>query len=172
MRIPTENERKNTEAKHSTFTIERIITASKERSFSTWANADSKRRWFACHDDWKIVEFNLEFRIGGSESNLVLTPSGRRHVFDAHYYVIIINVFIIYSFSMYVNDIRISVSLVTVVFESHVESRNKMTFTEQIVLLKVLDKVNFSLEKEVRGRVECTKAGFDRLDKVLNEGSE
>ncbi|TGL45641.1 SRPBCC family protein [Leptospira perdikensis] len=154
---------------HSTFTIERILPASKERSFAAWANADSKRRWFACHDDWKTVEFNLDFKVGGKESNLVVTPSGSRHVFDATFYDIIPNERIVYAFGMYVNDIRISVSLVTVLFESPVVGRTKMLFTEQIILLNDPDSKNvFNLDEEVRGRVEGTNAGFDRLEKEFS----
>lgn len=159
---------KEGQVKHSTFTIERILPASKERSFAAWANAESKRRWFACHDDWKTVEYQLDFSVGGLESNLVLTPSGNRHVFEGRYHDIIPNERIVYAFSMYVNDIRISVSLVTVVFESKVEGRTKMVFTEQIVLLKDSDELGLSLEEEVRGRVDGTNAGFDRLVKELS----
>ncbi|EOQ97533.1 hypothetical protein LEP1GSC195_0246 [Leptospira wolbachii serovar Codice str. CDC] len=153
---------------HSTFTIERILPASKERSFAAWANADSKRRWFACHDDWKTVEYALDFSIGGLESNLVLTPSGNRHVFEGRYYDIVTNERIIYAFGMYVNEIRISVSLVTVVFELLIVGRTRMVFTEQIVLLKDPNLGDFSVEEEVRGRVEGTNAGFDRLEKELS----
>lgn len=156
------------QVKHSTFTIERILPASKERSFAAWANSESKRRWFACHDDWETKEYALDFRVGGSESNLVLTPAGGRHVFEGRYYDIVTNERIVYAFGMYVNDIRISVSLVTVEFESIVPGRTKMLFTEQIVLLQYPSKKEFSLENEVRGRVEGTNAGFDRLEKELS----
>ncbi|PJZ44925.1 SRPBCC family protein [Leptospira brenneri] len=154
--------------KHSTFTIERILPASKERSFAAWANAESKRKWFACHDDWKTAAFSLDFKVGGKESNLVLTPEGGRHVFDATFYDIVPNERIVYAFGMYVNDIRISVSLVTVLFESPTSGRTKMTFTEQIVLLKEPGREGFSTEEEVRGRVEGTNAGFDRLVNELS----
>lgn len=157
----------DTDVKHSTFTIERILPASKERTFAAWASPDSKQRWFACHDDWKTVEYKLDFKTGGTESNLIQTPSGNRHVFDARYYEIIPDERIIYAFGMYVNEIRVSVSLVTVTFESFVQGRTKMVFTEQIVLLKEPGKDGFSLEGEVRGRVEGTEAGFDRLEKEL-----
>lgn len=159
---------KNNQVTNSSFTIERILPSTKERAFAAWANADSKRRWFACHDDWKTVEFSLDFQVGGKETNLVLTPSGSRHVFDATYYDIIPNERIVYAFGMYVDNIRISVSLVTVLFESVIVGRTRMVFTEQIVLLQKPTSKGFSTEEEVRGRVEGTNAGFDRLEKELS----
>ncbi|MCW7493579.1 SRPBCC family protein [Leptospira sp. 2 VSF19] len=158
---------KEKQVRNSTFTIERILPASKERAFGAWSNPESKRRWFACHDDWKTVEFSLDFQVGGKETNLVLTPAGSRHVFDATYYDIIPNERIIYAFGMYVNDIRISVSLVTVLFESEIIGRTKMIFTEQIVFLQEPNAFGFSADDEIRGRVDGTNAGFDRLEKEL-----
>ncbi|MBL0954140.1 MAG: SRPBCC family protein [Leptospira sp.] len=152
---------------NTSFTIDRILPASKEKVFAAWANPESKRKWFSCHDDWKTVEFSLDFRVGGKESNLVITPSGSRHVFDATYYDIIPNERIVYAFGMYMNDIRISVSLVTVIFESLIEGRTKMTFTEQIVLLGEVSEEGIQ-KIEIQGRIEGTNAGFDRLVKELS----
>ncbi|MCW7504560.1 SRPBCC family protein [Leptospira paudalimensis] len=152
---------------NTSFTIDRILPASKEKVFAAWANPESKRKWFSCHDDWKTVEFSLDFRVGGKESNLVITPTGSRHVFDATYYDIIPNERIVYAFGMYMNDIRISVSLVTVIFESLIEGRTKMTFTEQIVLLGEVSEEGIQ-KIEIQGRIEGTNAGFDRLVKELS----
>ncbi|XDD47626.1 SRPBCC family protein [Leptospira sp. WS39.C2] len=150
------------------FSIERILPASKERVFGAWSNADSKRRWFSCHDDWKTEEFSLDFQIGGKETNLVLTPLGSRHVFDATFYDIVPNERIVYVYGMYMNEQRISVSLVTVLFDSLIEGRTRMVFTEQIVILDQNFGDGVSFNDQISGRVEGTNAGFDRLVKEVS----
>lgn len=151
----------------STFTIERILPSSKDRAFAAWSNKESKRRWFACHDDWITAEFEMDFKVGGKETNLVLTPSGSRHSLDATYYDIIPNERIVYAFGMYVNGMRVSISLVTVLFESILEARTRMVFTEQIVLFDPTVKDGTS-KIEIQSREKGTNAGFDRLVKELS----
>ena len=72
-------------AVHATIEIERELSAAPARVFAAWAHADSKRSWFACHDDWPSVEYALDFRVGGRERNVVAVPSGPNHVFAAVY---------------------------------------------------------------------------------------
>lgn len=51
---------------HSTFTVERSYPQSAERVYSAFAQPSRKRRWYA-EGDHEIQEFEMEFRIGGSE---------------------------------------------------------------------------------------------------------
>jgi uncharacterized protein YndB with AHSA1/START domain len=51
---------------HDTFVIERRYPQSPERVFAAFAQPELKRRWYA-EGDHEIEEFEMDFRIGGSE---------------------------------------------------------------------------------------------------------
>ena len=51
---------------HSTFVVERSYPQAPERVFSAFAQPARKRRWYA-EGDHEIQEFEMEFRVGGSE---------------------------------------------------------------------------------------------------------
>lgn len=51
---------------HSTFAVERSYPQSPERVYSAFAQPARKRRWYA-EGDHEIQEFEMEFRVGGSE---------------------------------------------------------------------------------------------------------
>jgi uncharacterized protein YndB with AHSA1/START domain len=143
---------------HATFVIERHLAAPVERVFAAWSNAEKKRRWFACHDDWNTVEFQLDFRVDGTETNTVARPDGVRHTFKARFLDIVPQQRIVYAYDMHVGDARISVSLVTVVFE-HDLKKTRMTFTEQVVFLDG--------HGDLEERREGTEIGLARLDAEL-----
>ena len=52
---------------HSTFVIERSYPKSPERVFVAFADPAKKRRWFAEGEGHDLDEFEVDFRIGGSE---------------------------------------------------------------------------------------------------------
>jgi len=143
---------------HATFVIERQLAAPVERVFAAWTDADKKRRWFACHDDWNTVEFQLDFRVDGTESNTVVRPDGVRHTFKARFLDIVPQQRIVYAYDMHIGDARISVSLVTVVFEAGLK-KTQMTFTEQVVFLDG--------HGDPQERREGTEIGLARLDAEL-----
>lgn len=51
---------------HSTFVIERNYPQPPDRVFAAFAQPSRKRRWYA-EGDHEIQEFEMEFRVGGSE---------------------------------------------------------------------------------------------------------
>ena len=145
---------------HSTFVIERTFAASVERVFATWSNPEKKRRWFACHEDWKTVRYELDFREGGVELNDVIDINGELHAFRGHYLDIVPNARIIYAYDMYVAARRVSVSLVTVVFAPALGTKQtRMTFTEQVVFLDG--------QGDADERREGTELGLQRIDALL-----
>lgn len=51
---------------HSTFVLERSYPQAPERVFTAFAQPARKRRWYA-EGDHEIQEFEMEFRVGGTE---------------------------------------------------------------------------------------------------------
>jgi uncharacterized protein YndB with AHSA1/START domain len=125
---------KNTSSEHATLTIERQVKASATRVFAAWANSETKRQWFACHDEWVQLEYSLDFRIGGAERNHVSDTDGVLHAYEARFIDIIPNARIIYAYDMKLGDTRISASLATVTLEATANGTT-MVFTEQVVFL-------------------------------------
>lgn len=145
---------------HSTFAIERSFAAPVERVFATWSNPEKKRRWFACHDDWATVDYQLDFREGGQEINQVVERDGTLHAFKGHFLDIVANTRIVYAYEMSVGGARISASLVTVLFAAG-GGKTKLTFTEQVVFLDARGSA------QVEERREGTALGLARIDAEL-----
>jgi uncharacterized protein YndB with AHSA1/START domain len=145
---------------HSTFVIERSFAAPVERVFAAWSNPVKKQRWFACHDDWKTVDYQLDFRQGGVEINDATERDGTLHAFRGYYLDLVLDARIVYAYEMSVGGTRISASLVTVVFAA-LGAKTKMTFTEQIAFL------DGHGDAHVAERREGTELGLARIDAEL-----
>jgi uncharacterized protein YndB with AHSA1/START domain len=145
---------------HNTFIIERKYPSSVERVFDAWADPKSKQSWFACHDTWTSEGYSLDFRPGGRETvDSIPDTGGPPHRYSALYYDIVPNERIVYSYDMYLGDVRITVSLATVEFIPNGDGTT-MKFTEQIV---VLDGHN-----DISDRITGTEAGLDSLGRFLS----
>lgn len=147
---------------HTTITIERHFKAPLSRVFSAWSIPEQKQQWFACHGDWTPLDFQLDFRTGGSESNRVASTDGVVHAYQARYIDVVTNERIIYAFDMMLDDVRISVSLATVIF-AHEAAGTKMSFVEQVVFLDGYG--------DNGSRLMGTEIGFDNL-RLYVEGDE
>jgi uncharacterized protein YndB with AHSA1/START domain len=116
---------------HSTFAIERTYPASRARVFAAWARAETKNRWMDDPDyvsDGSVTEF--DFRVGGHERFGGKAPDGVSYSYDARYYDIVQDHRIIYSYEMYQESARISVSITTVELLS-VDGGTTLVLTEQ-----------------------------------------
>jgi uncharacterized protein YndB with AHSA1/START domain len=87
------------------------------------------------------------------------TPAGSVHAFKAWFLDVVPDERIVYAYDMLVDDVRISVSLVTVTFQRD-GAKTKMTFTEQVVFLDG--------HGDAEERREGTELGLTRLDAVLD----
>jgi len=57
----------NRSVTHSTFVIERSYPTSPERVFNAFADPAKKRRWYAEGKNHDVEEFEMDFRVGGSD---------------------------------------------------------------------------------------------------------
>lgn len=99
---------------HDTFVIERSYSASPARVFFALSDKQAKEKWFVGPPEWGTNYHEMDFRVGGRETNSVAPADGKSHRFDAIYQDIIENERIVYSYDMHIGDKRISVSLATI----------------------------------------------------------
>ena len=126
---------------HDTFTIERTYPAAPSRVFAAFASAEAKNIWGdtgdleAADGEAGIAEF--DFRAGGRE-RFGFKMAGATYRYDARYYDIVPDQRIIYSYEMYADDARISVSVATIEFAKSGDG-TALTVTEQGAYLDGID---------------------------------
>jgi uncharacterized protein YndB with AHSA1/START domain len=145
-------------AVHDTFVINRSFAFKPELVFAAWASAEAKSRWFVGPAGWQSQHRELDFRVGGHERVIGRKPDGGVSKFDARYYEIVPNARIVYVYDMYMNDVRLSISLVTVEFQER-KDETQLVITEQGVFLDELG--------DPRGREHGTRILIDQLEQAL-----
>jgi uncharacterized protein YndB with AHSA1/START domain len=125
---------------HHTFTIERAYPASPARVFAAFASEEAKESW----GDTGDVEpagspqpSEFDFRVGGRE-RFSHKYQGRTYRYDGLYYDIVPDQRLVYSYEMYADDVRISVSLATIEFVKSGDG-TELTWTEQGSYLDGID---------------------------------
>jgi uncharacterized protein YndB with AHSA1/START domain len=113
---------------HGSFSIERTYDAEPARVFKAWADPAAKALWFGAGDEGAGGGYALDFRVGGREANRG-EFEGDAYRYDALYHDIVDDERIVYTYDMYMNDARISVSLSTIELVAEGES-TRLTYTE------------------------------------------
>lgn len=137
---------------HDTFTIERAYPASPARVFAAFASEEAKSTWGDTGDleptpDSALGDTEFDFRVGGRE-RFSHVWQGTAYRYDALYYDIVPDQRIVYSYEMYADDARISVSVTTIEFAKSGDGTT-LTYTEQGAFLDGIDGPNAStLRKE------------------------
>ncbi len=99
---------------HSTFVIERSYPVTPERVFAAFADPAKKRRWYAEGGSSGPREFEMDFRVGGSEHSRFKMNDGTPLANDTSYQDIEPNRRIVFAYTMSVAGRRISASLSTI----------------------------------------------------------
>jgi uncharacterized protein YndB with AHSA1/START domain len=126
----------------NTFTIERTLAAPPDRVFGAFADASQKARWLAPLDDEApgdvFAHAEFDFKVGGHERFSFVEVDGRTMRYDATFYDIVPMQRIVYSYEMYSNDSRISISVASIQFLQGDRS-TILVWTEQGAFLDGLD---------------------------------
>jgi uncharacterized protein YndB with AHSA1/START domain len=119
---------------HDTFVIERTYDVPVAQVFRAWADPMLKARWFAGSADALGAGYELDFRVGGREVNRGGPPGGPVYTYESSFCDIVAEQRIVYTYEMYADEARISVSVATVQFRSQ-DLSTHLVLTEQGVYL-------------------------------------
>jgi len=144
---------------HDTFVVDRIYDVPVAQVFGAWADPVSKARWFAGSADALGTGYELDFRVGGREVNRGGPPGGPVYTYESEFRDIIPEQRIVYTYEMFADDTRISVSVATVQFHND-DATTRLVLTEQGVFLDGHDTV--------AQREEGTRALLESLAAIVN----
>jgi uncharacterized protein YndB with AHSA1/START domain len=117
-----------------------------------------KARWFAGSAEALGAGYELDFQVGGHEVNRGGPPGGPVFTYESQFRDIVPEQRIVYTYEMYADDDRISVSVATVEFRSR-ETTTQLVLTEQGVFL---DGHDTAAQRE-----EGTRSLLDSLAAIL-----
>ena len=103
--------------KHSSFHIERTVNYDHAAIFRAWTDPDANARWFnGPHDKWNCEVREMAVRDGGRERVIGKFVDGSESRFEALYFDVVPERRIVYTYDMYWQGKKISVSLASVEF--------------------------------------------------------
>ncbi|HEV2361441.1 MAG TPA: SRPBCC domain-containing protein [Acidimicrobiales bacterium] len=126
---------------HETFSIERTYPAAPSRVFAAFASREAKDAWADTggleQTEAQSAGEEFDFRPGGRE-RFSHQWEGTRFRYDALYYDIVPDQRIVYTYEMYADDVRISVSVATIELAKTADG-TALTWTEQGAYLDGID---------------------------------
>jgi uncharacterized protein YndB with AHSA1/START domain len=143
---------------HGSFTIERIYPVSPQRVFQAFAETSQKRSWFTEAEGLTVLDYALNFEVGGREFGRFKFGDGPEMTFDSLYMDIIPAHRVVNAYSMTAGGVPFSASVSTTELEI-VEGGTRMVFTEQCAFLDGKD----GLESRKEGSIGL----LERLAKHL-----
>lgn len=143
---------------HGNFTIERILDAPPSLVFQAWSDKAAKAKWFAGDSKWDLQVREMDFRVGGEETLRGKWANGTISEFKARYFDIVKDKRIVYTYDMFHDGKKLSVSLATIELIAE-GKKTKMIVTEQGAFLDGYDDAG----SRERGTIEL----MDRLVESL-----
>jgi uncharacterized protein YndB with AHSA1/START domain len=124
---------------HGVFHLERTYPVAAERVWKAFTDESAKARWFGPPaGGWELIERRMDVRTGGTERLKGRWPGGLVTTFDALYHDVVPNARLIYSYQMFLDERKISVSLATVQLEAE-SARTRLLVSEQGAFLDGYD---------------------------------
>lgn len=128
---------------HDSFTIERRYRSSVDKVWNAFADEALKRAWFAEGEGFEVIEYGLDFRVGGREH-------ARFHALEApvplgvignetRYFDIREGERIVSAYSMTNDGTPFSASLLTITFEPDADGGTRLTHVEQVAFFDEAD---------------------------------
>ena len=146
---------------HAMFDLERTYDAPVARVWKALTDPAAKQKWFAGEPGrWTLLERHVDVRPGGSERVKGRWEGGLVSTFDAVYHDVIPNERLVYSYQMFLDDKKISVSLATMQLKAQ-GTRTTLKVTEQGAFLDGYD--------DAGSREHGTGFLLDALGKSLKE---
>jgi len=126
---------------HHTFVIERTYPAPVSRVFAAFTTREAKDAWGDTGDiaaaEPVTGPAEFDFRVGGHE-RFGVVYQGVTYTYDAVYYDIVPDQRLVYSYEMYADGVRFSVSVATIEF-AKADDGTTLTWTEQGAYLDGID---------------------------------
>jgi uncharacterized protein YndB with AHSA1/START domain len=117
---------------HAVFHIDRTFAASPQRVFQAFADPAAKALWFGgTPGKWQEIERVMDFRVGGRELAKGKWTDGPVTTFDAVYHDIIPDRRIVYSYNLFVDAQKLSVSLATIEINAAAGGGTHLRISEQ-----------------------------------------
>jgi uncharacterized protein YndB with AHSA1/START domain len=124
---------------HATFHLQRSYDAPVARVWRAWTDESAKQKWFGgSPGQWELLERQMDVRVGGRERVKGRWQAGVVSTFDAIYHDVIPNERLVYSYEMYLDDKKISVSLATLQLQGE-GAKTTLMVTEQGAFLDGYD---------------------------------
>jgi uncharacterized protein YndB with AHSA1/START domain len=121
--------------KHGSFVIERLFNYDPGALFHAWTDPKAKARWFnGPSDKWTEEVREMDVRVGGRDRLIGKFVDGSESRFEAQYFDVVPERRLVYTYDMYWQGKKISVSLASVEFVL-AGSGTKLLLTEQHAFL-------------------------------------
>jgi uncharacterized protein YndB with AHSA1/START domain len=126
-------------AVHATFHLQRTYDAPVTRVWRALTDEAAKQKWFGGPPGrWELLERRMDVRAGGSERLQGRWEGGVVSTFEATYHDVVPDERLVYSYEMYLDEKKISVSLVTMQLNAEA-SKTTLMVTEQGAFLDGYD---------------------------------
>jgi len=100
---------------HDTIVLERRYPVSPEKVYAAWSDAAQRVHWhFPGTDDWELVEFEQDFRVGGLERSSFGPKGAPTFREEGRFLDIVPKTRIVSAGTMHEGEVRISITLCTV----------------------------------------------------------